>query len=210
VKNPLKISNKLHNSALLRSLAVFCILISINACGSRLAVVEDIPNRVDLNGKWAFVSEDEYTYERFRSRAEAATARVTAELIAKGQSRSAIEQAQPNRMILDVLVNLLSLPRKELFFRQTDSLIEVDYGVAGYHSFPIGKETDMLLSGAEFKAIAGWQKGEVVIHIIVTSQFDIFHRFRLMDENNLLETMEIRLSSDRTLDHQRWYRRITD
>ena len=182
----------------------------LSACGSRLAVVEDIPNRVNLSGKWAFVSEDEFTYERFRSRAEAATARVTAELIAKGKSRSAIEEAQPNRMILDVLVNLLSLPRPELFFRQTDELIEVDYGVAGYHSFLIGEETDMLLSGAEFKAIAGWQKGEVVIHIVVTSQFDIYHRFRLMDENNLLETMAIKLSEDRTLEHQRWYRRIND
>ena len=182
----------------------------LSGCGSRLAVVEDIPNRVDLNGKWAFVSEDEFTYDRFRSRAEVATARITAELIAQGKSRSAIEEAQPDRMILDVLVNLLSLPRQELFFRQTDNLIEVDYGVAGYHSFLIGEETDMLLSGAEFKAIAGWQKGEVVIHIVVTSEFDIYHRFRLMDENNLLETMAIKLSENRPLEHQRWYRRIDD
>jgi hypothetical protein len=194
----------------LRLLSALMVVLFVSACGSRLAVVEDIPQRIDLNGKWAFVSEDEYTYDRFRARAEAATARVTAELIARGQSRSAIEEAQPNRMILDVLVNLLSLPRKELFFRQTDSLIEVDYGVAGYHSFIIGEETEILLSGGEFKAIAGWLKGEVVIHIVVTSRFDIYHRFRLMDENNLLETMEIELSDDNTLEHSRWYRRITE
>ena len=180
----------------------------ITGCGSRLVDLDSVPDSVDLNGNWQFVSEDAATYDQFKYRAEAWTNRVMSEITARGLSRTAIEEAQPNRLILDVLISLLTLPRKEIFFRQTSDTLEVDYGVAGYHIFPIGTPTEILLARTEFDALAGWQEDEVVIHILVTSEFDIFNRFKPMDENNLLETIEIRLSDTRTLSHQRWYRRV--
>ena len=196
------ITKQLHRTALF-------VLISIilSGCGSRLVDLDSVPSSIDLNGNWRFVSEDAATYDQFKYRAEAWTNRVMSEITARGLSRTAIEESQPNRLILDVLISLLTLPRKEIFFRQTADTLEVDYGVAGYHSFPIGRPTKMLLARTEFDAMAGWQQEEVVIHILVTSEFDIFSRFKPMDDNNLLETIEIKLSDTRTLSHQRWYRR---
>ncbi len=200
----------MHNSRIRICQSVVIILLSIlliSGCGSRLADLDKVPVAIDLNGKWLFISEDKSTYDQFKYRAEAWTNRVMAEITARGLSRTAIEEAQPNRMLLDVLISLLTLPRKEIFFRQTSELFEVDYGVAGYHSFPIGTPTEILLAGNEFTAMAGWKDEEIVIHILVTSEFDIFNRFKLMDENNLLETIEIRISDTKTLSHQRWYRK---
>ena len=190
-----------------RSVLVLICSALLASCGSRLVDVDSVPSTVNLNGNWLFVSEDAATYDQFKYRAEAWTNRVMSEITARGLSRTAIEESQPNRLILDVLISLLTLPRKEIFFRQTSDTLEVDYGVAGYHIFPIGTPTEILLARTEFDALAGWQEDEVVIHILVTSEFDIFNRFKPMDENNLLETIEIRLSDSRTLSHQRWYRR---
>lgn len=190
-----------------RTIIVLATSLLLASCGSRLVSLDKVPNSVDLNGNWLFVSEDAATYDQFKYRAEAWTNRVMSEITARGLSRTAIEESQPNRLILDVLISLLTLPRKEIYFRQTNDIIEVDYGVAGYHSFPIGSPTEMLLARTEFDAMAGWQTDEIVIHILVTSEFDIFNRFKPMDENNLLETIEIRLSDSKTLSHQRWYRR---
>ena len=196
------ITNQLHRIALIIFSTVF-----LSSCGSRLVDLDSVPNSVDLSGNWEFVSEDAATYDQFKYRAEAWTNRVMSEITARGLSRTAIEESQPNRLILDVLISLLTLPRKEIFFRQTGDIFEVDYGVAGYHTFPIGRPTKMLLARTEFDAMAGWQQDEVVIHILVTSEFDIFNRFKPMDENNLSETIEIKLSDTKTLSHQRWYRR---
>jgi hypothetical protein len=179
----------------------------LSGCASRLSKLEKLPASFNVDGTWQFVSQDEASYKRFTRRARQATAKITAELIQRGESRAAREQAEPDRMLLDVLVSLLSLPRNELFFNQTPRTIEIDYGVAGYHVFPIGESTELLMGGAELDAVAGWDKGNLVVHIRVTNDFDIYQRFRLMDNLNLLETMEITLENGRTISHERWYRR---
>ena len=197
----------LFSSLMTRLLCIWLGLMTISGCGSRFIEVDALPSDINLSGKWQMVSEDKVAYQQFKRRAEDWTNQIMSELIARGQSKTFIEESRPRRMIMDVLVNLLSLPREELFFRQTPELLEVDYGVAGYHSFPLGQETEILLAGAEFNAIAGWQNNEIVLQILVTPEAQIYHRFRLMDDKNLIEIMEIELSENEVISHQRWYRR---
>ena len=198
--------NSYSRKLLICLLIIPALTLTLSSCTSRLSKVGQSPANIDLNGVWTFISEDQSTYDQFKRRVQNATAMATVQLIKKGDSNMIREQAQPNRMLLDMLIGLLSLPREEIFFNQTDRTIEVDYGVAGYHSFPIAVPTKMVMAGAELDAVAGWENDELLIHILVTDQFQIYQRFRLMDSKNLLETMEIKLSSNQRLRHQRWYR----
>lgn len=192
---------------MLRYLGLSSLLMAA-ACSSRLMQLAPPPSGINLTGNWEFISQDEVAFERFKQRIGQAAMRVHAQMIEQGQNgRSNFQRAMPERMLLDMLTGLLTLPRKELYFKQTKQMIEIDYGVAGYHSFPIGKATELLLNGAELDATAGWKDGDLQVQILVTSEFQIQQKFRLMDANNLLETTSVQLSHQRSLNHQRWYRR---
>ena len=116
----------LHQHHICRLMALIVLLFSLTACASRLKQVSRAPETINITGSWKLLSQDQNSYERFNRQARMASAKATAELIERGESRSAIIEAQPNRMLLDVLISLLSLPREELFFRQTSGTIAID------------------------------------------------------------------------------------
>lgn len=169
------------------------------------------PSSADFSGTWRFISQDENAYQDFKRRAQFASTRALTDLTKPSkqqQQRSRrTSDALPNHILLDMLVSLVSLPIDELYIKQTASTFAIDYGVAGYHQFKLAKENELLIGGAELKSTAGWEDGQMLIQMVVTERFQIIQKFRQMDKNNLVETLEVTLGNEQKISHQRWYQR---
>ncbi len=190
----------------LRIFTVIMAFLLLTGCASRLMTLEIPPASKNFSGNWQFISQDETAYDEFRRRAQFASTRALTNLDSdQSSSRRKASRDLPNHLLMDMLVSLVSLPINELFIEQGQSQLSVDYGVAGYHSFKLAEENELLIGGAKIKATAGWQAEQMVIHMVITERFQIIQRFRLLDETNLVETLEVNMGSEQSLRHQRWY-----
>ncbi|MBT8448242.1 MAG: hypothetical protein KJO69_01045 [Gammaproteobacteria bacterium] len=190
----------------LRLFFITTLFFLLTSCASRLMELDLPPSDKNISGTWVFISQDEVAYSEFKRRAQFASTRAITNLDSQNSSkRRTASKDLPNHLLMDVLVSLVSLPIQELFFEQNSNTLAVDYGVAGYHRFNMAKDNELLIGGAKIKATAGWEAEQIVIHMVITDRFQIIQRFRLLDKTNLLETLEVNMGSEQSLQHQRWY-----
>jgi len=151
-------NNKLNKSVPIKS--IWCGIIRLNlvlfatlimtACGSRLINVSSPPAKSDYTGLWKFIDQAEDTHKQLRRRSQYATSNIIPIESRDGSTRrSRNPYDTPVHILTDMLIGLLSLTPKELFITQSGNKVEVDYGVAGYHSFPIAEPTKIIMANIE-------------------------------------------------------------
>lgn len=115
---------------------------------------------------------------------------------------------QEQRMLRDLLVGLITIIPKELFIEQSKQQISIDFGVAGYHTFNIGKKTEIMMDGFELDAYAGWRGNDFFFRIPLGGRYQLIEKFTLRGDNQLVETIELQITGrDKPFIHQRYFER---
>ncbi len=112
------------------------------------------------------------------------------------------------KLLHDLVVGLLTIAPNELYFEQTDKNVSIDFGVAGYHTFTILQQSEILMDGFEIEAIAGWKQHDFIIQMRIGTSYTLTEKFTLLDKNRLLETIELVISNrKKPIIHKRYFKK---
>lgn len=194
------------NEAALKNYKLLIVLLSliVSACSNKPAY-DPAPEGVSLSGIWVFDRQDEESYEYLINRLN---------YIHLGShnsnqpSHNSSPELMEQKMLKDLLVGLLTITPKELYIEQSDKQIAIDFGVAGYHTFNIAKKTEILMQGLEIDAYAGWQGNDFLIRLGQGISSQLIEKFTLINNEQLVETIELKLSNgNNSLKHKRYFRK---
>ena len=182
---------------------LFISLITFTGCSSQPVPELNSTAGISLSGVWIFDKQDEQSFLNLQN----ALNYVPLQLNNKLNRRNSRPQHQEQKMLRDLLVGLLTIIPQELYILQTEQQVSIDFGVAGYHTFNILERTEILMNGFEINAFAGWKHNDLLIHMNMGPSYKLIEKFTLLNDNQLLETIELKISGrDKSLTHKRYFK----
>lgn len=167
------------------------------------------PEDVLLTGTWQFARQDELSFQHLQNALNYIPYESINRLATQSRNDDYYFKQQEYKVLRNFLVGLLTITPDELFIKQSERQLAVDFGVAGYHVFKFGDKSEILMNGLEIDAYAGWLGNEFIIRMGDDSSSQLYDKFSLSNGSRLVETIELRISGRKTpLVHKRFYERI--
>ena len=190
---------------------VFISLITFTGCSNQPVPDLDPTAEISLSGVWIFDKQDEQSFQKLQNALNYVPLKLN-KVYANNKlsGRNSRPQNQQGKMLRDLMVGLLTIIPQELYILQTEQQVSIDFGVAGYHTFNMLERTEILMDGFEIDAFAGWKRNELLIHLDMGSSYKLIEKFTLLNDRQLLETIELKIvGRDNSLIHKRYFKQGT-
>jgi len=185
------------------------LLIIVAGCSNKPNLQDNPATDFQFSGIWNFVSEDQQSLLRMQNMLNFVPPVPSERFSMMKQERiNARHWNSEQKILRDLVVGLLTVAPKELYFEKNESKVSIDFGVAGYHTFNILQMSEILMDGFEIKAFAGWKNKDLIIQMSFGSSYQLTEKFTLLDNNRLLETIELEISHrKKSITHKRYFTR---